>query len=339
MRDSYFDNLKGILILLVVIGHFILPMEKTRPVWGIFYTIYLFHMPMFAMISGYFSKGMYRDGKFHMERFLRILWLYIVFKLAVHVTENLAAGTSFLVPIDFLYESGSPWYLFAMMWWYLSIPFANMFKPKAVLIGAFALSILSGYQPSLGYGLAMGRTLAFLPFFYAGYYMKKEQVDNFRNAKWKWIFAVCAAGIAGALILGNQGLFGSVERFVYGLNYWETNAALLPWCGLIRAAHYGLVLLMVLGIMAVTTSKKTILTGIGMRTLPIYILHRLLRDMMQYWGFYEAFPSQYRRNVVFTIGLAVLATYILGMPWSDAVFKKLQRVPDWCYARWRKSLA
>ena len=77
MRDSYFDNLKGILILLVVIGHFILPMDKTRPVWSIFYIIYLFHMPMFAMVSGYFSKGMYRNGAFKMERFLRILWLYI----------------------------------------------------------------------------------------------------------------------------------------------------------------------------------------------------------------------------------------------------------------------
>ena len=166
MRDSYFDNLKGILILLVVIGHFVLPMERTRPVWAIFYIIYLFHMPMFAMVSGYFAKGMYRNGTFKMERFLRILWLYIVFKMAVHITENLAAGTSFMKPIDFFFEGGSPWYLLAMMWWYLSIPFTSMFKPKAVMATAFVISILSGYQVSLGDGLAMCRTLAFAPFFF-----------------------------------------------------------------------------------------------------------------------------------------------------------------------------
>ena len=32
-----------------------------------------------------------------------------------------------------------------------------------------------------------------VPFFYAGYYLTKEHVEIFRNAKWKWIFPFCAA--------------------------------------------------------------------------------------------------------------------------------------------------
>jgi len=336
MRDSYFDNLKGILILLVVIGHFVLPMDKTRPVWSIFYIIYLFHMPMFAMVSGYFSKGIYRNGEFRMDRFLRILWLYILFKMAVHITENLAAGTSFMKPIDFFFEGGSPWYLLAMMWWYLSIPFACMFKPKVVMIVTFAVSILSGYQVSLGDDLAMCRTLAFAPFFYAGYYLTQDQVERFKQAKWKWIFPVCAAGLTILFVLGNQQMFGQVRRFVYGMNYRDTNEALFAWGGPIRIVHYACTTIMILGIMAVTTSKKTILTKIGQRTLPIYILHRLLRDMMEYWGFYLVFTSQYRRNAAFVVMLAVIATFVIGNPWVDAAFKKLQCVPDWCYRKWKR---
>lgn len=71
-------HLKGVLILLVVIGHFLLPMEQTRLVWCLFYLIYLFHMPMFIMISGYFAKGVYEDG---ICRWEKVLWIlqYIVY--------------------------------------------------------------------------------------------------------------------------------------------------------------------------------------------------------------------------------------------------------------------
>ena len=336
MRDSYFDNLKGILIILVVIGHFVLPMERTRPVWAIFYIIYLFHMPMFAMVSGYFAKGMYRNGTFKMERFLRILWLYIVFKMAVHITENLAAGTSFMKPIDFFFEGGSPWYLLALMWWYLSIPFTSMFKPKAVMVTAFVVSILSGYQVSLGDDLAMCRTLAFAPFFYAGYYLTKEQVAKFRKAGWRWIFPICALVLVVVFALGSQEMFGQVRRFVYGMNYRETNEALFAWGGPIRILHYICTTVMILGIMAVTSSRKTLLTKIGQRTLPIYIIHRLLRDMMEYWGFYQLFPAQYRRNVVLVVALAIIATFVIGNPLIDELFKKLQIIPDWCYRKWKR---
>lgn len=52
-RSSYWDNAKGILIFLVLIGHFIM---TYRPLKAIFDSIYLFHMPAFLFISGLFSK-------------------------------------------------------------------------------------------------------------------------------------------------------------------------------------------------------------------------------------------------------------------------------------------
>ncbi len=334
MRDSYFDNLKGILMLLVVIGHFILPMERTSVLWAMFYIIYLFHMPMFAMVSGYFAKGMYREGRFRFDRLLRIIWLYIIFKIAVHVTENLAAGTTFLKPIDFFYESGSPWYLLSMIWWYLSIPFMTKLRPVFVMVITLMIGIFSGYQPAFGDTLAMSRTLAFSPFFYAGYYMTQEQVEKFRNAKWKWGYVIGAVMLAVMFAVGNAEVFGPVRRFVYGMNYRDTNEALFAWGGLLRAVHYVCVVIMILGIMAVTPARKTILTGVGERTLPVYILHRLLRDMMQYGGFYEVVTSEILGNVIFVVVLAVAVTYVLGQPWIDPVFKGLQMVPDYCSKRW-----
>ena len=66
-RAPFFDNLKGILIFLVVFGHFILPVNNTLVVSAIFEFIYLFHMPLFVFITGLFAKSAVRNGRLRVE--------------------------------------------------------------------------------------------------------------------------------------------------------------------------------------------------------------------------------------------------------------------------------
>ena len=115
IRNDYFDNIKSVLITLVVIGHFLLPLESTRLKDGLVNVIYLFHMPMFIMVSGYFAKGMYAGKRFRWERIGKLLWLYLLFQIISGMTESLAAGQPWTANINFLRESGAPWYLLAMI--------------------------------------------------------------------------------------------------------------------------------------------------------------------------------------------------------------------------------
>ena len=62
IRNDYFDNIKSVLITLVVIGHFLLPLESTRLKDGLVNVIYLFHMPMFIMVSGYHIRDDRKSG-------------------------------------------------------------------------------------------------------------------------------------------------------------------------------------------------------------------------------------------------------------------------------------
>lgn len=57
-RDYLFDNIKGLLIFLVVFGHLISysSFKKIHSIDFIYLSIYIFHMPIFVFISGYFSK-------------------------------------------------------------------------------------------------------------------------------------------------------------------------------------------------------------------------------------------------------------------------------------------
>lgn len=56
-RNKTYDGLKFLLIVLVTIGHFSEPYRYTHSMIGAGYSvIYLFHMPLFILLSGYFSK-------------------------------------------------------------------------------------------------------------------------------------------------------------------------------------------------------------------------------------------------------------------------------------------
>lgn len=56
-RIALWDNLKFVLILLVVIGHFSKFFQNDSSIYrSVFLFIYAFHMPLFLFISGLFHK-------------------------------------------------------------------------------------------------------------------------------------------------------------------------------------------------------------------------------------------------------------------------------------------
>ena len=57
VRDTRLDSIKGLLIILVILGHLIIALDNynfiNHSVMGL---IYIFHMPLFILISGYLTK-------------------------------------------------------------------------------------------------------------------------------------------------------------------------------------------------------------------------------------------------------------------------------------------
>ena len=73
IRIDYLDQLKGIGIVLVVVGHFIEPYREMFPIINsIFICIYSFHMPLFCLVSGILGKF---NGK---KLFLKMGWIYVL---------------------------------------------------------------------------------------------------------------------------------------------------------------------------------------------------------------------------------------------------------------------
>lgn len=55
-RSLFWDNFKGILIVFVVLGHLLENFFEVPKLKDIYLFIYLFHMPLFVFVSGFFSQ-------------------------------------------------------------------------------------------------------------------------------------------------------------------------------------------------------------------------------------------------------------------------------------------
>ena len=204
-RNLKLDNAKGILITLVVIGHMLLPIQgTTRGVTNFFYMIYAFHMPAFVFISGILAQRIYtRVPKrcFNGRRWCSTLWLYLLFQFILFFSEIPAYGRTTRFP-DFLHTSGAPWYLLALLLWYLLIPFFYAYRDFPYSLIAWILltimSLAGGYLASgalagLGDFLALDRVIAFAPFFFAGYFIGPERLMRFLGAEQENVVAPVAA--------------------------------------------------------------------------------------------------------------------------------------------------
>lgn len=88
-RIHFFDNLKGILIFLVVFGHYALLVHAASPAMGgVYEYIYLFHMPLFVFVSGFFAKSIVKNGRLRVEKIFSIVALAMLFQLALISIEQ-----------------------------------------------------------------------------------------------------------------------------------------------------------------------------------------------------------------------------------------------------------
>ena len=87
-RDYHIDNIKGVLIILVVCGHMLSYLQDMNSAFatGVRTFIYFFHMPGFIFMSGYLAKGFLKK-QYKGEKLLSYVWLYILFKDAINLVH------------------------------------------------------------------------------------------------------------------------------------------------------------------------------------------------------------------------------------------------------------
>lgn len=272
-RIARFDNVKGLLIILVVAGHFMHPIHNDNPVLSyLFDLIYLFHMPLFVFMSGLFAKGAYRDRRLNVNRMASFALLGLAYQVAYLAISGL------LAPARVLRFTSAPWYLIGMAWWYLATP-ALARVPAPVGVGAsLAAAFLAGCIDLSDGFLAIGRSIAFLPFFALGYYCPTDRVERAARSRGAWAAVAAFAGLAVVRAVDAHA-FDWFFPMVYGDNPYAHGV--LPGM-LAKLTAIGCALVCSLAVLKLVPAARGALTVLGERTLQVYVLHRLIRAWLTF---------------------------------------------------------
>ena len=318
-RNSLFDNLKCLLIFLVVYAHFIenfqsiYASEPTRIAWQF---IYLFHMPGFVFVSGYFArKG---DGKIFekvlLNQIVPLLFFQLVFEVYHWILFHEFSGKTLdLAPYWIL------WYLLSLAFWRIS--FQVLCKVRFLFVLSVVFALVAGMVSSIGYPLSISRTFVLFPFFVLGNIFKERGfVEKIKSGRFFPIYAVLSVLVlAGALV------YVSEVKLHYGLylNSYSYKALKMAWEEgmLYRFINLAWGFLCIAALLVLTPQKRFFASEIGKNSMIPYIMQFFLLKSLLIYRF------EFYKNLYFTfIGEAVFAAltvYIFGKERFSALYEKL----------------
>lgn len=167
-REYQYDNIRFILIFLVVMGHLLELSTSILFQTTAYKCIYTFHMPAFLFLSGMFAS-------FRRSRIVfSLLVPYLVAQVAYRYFESWLSGSD--LHLTFLQPLWLLWYLFALLIYHCLLPFYDTDSPRTaglILLGAVAAALLSGFDKGLAFPMSFSRVVAFQPWFILGFYWRK----------------------------------------------------------------------------------------------------------------------------------------------------------------------
>ena len=310
-RVDLLDNLKGLLIFLVVFGHSLELFKDQYFITQVLYVfIYLFHMPAFVFVSGYLSKNV---DKARETAFTTFFLPFILFNI---LWNGLAALVTWnLEQFSFLTPGWALWYLMSMFLWKISLK--DLVRIKYIVPISFIVGLGAGIFGEFNGLLSLSRTLVFFPFFLIGYFTSEDRFFKLKKPSKFFSCGIILLALSFAIFICYFEVF-PVE-FLYGSDAFQTYTVPI-WLGLIsRALLYIIGFSFVFVLANTMTSKTTFFSKIGRNTLPIYILHTYLLGLPIAINYFIS--SMWIRLLV-GLAFSTAITYILSRNTTERYFRK-----------------
>lgn len=272
MREAKYCNIKLLLIFLVIYGHLIEPQINQNIIVSMQYKIiYLFHMPMFAFLSGLFIK----DCRFCTMQLKKTVLLYSGLQILMFICSG---GT-----IDLSYPCWILWYLMSLSCWLcFALVWMKVLKRKCsivILIILIMVGCLVGYVSFIDRRFSLSRTLVFFPYFWIGVILDSK--TEWKKYRYMGMIAL-VFGILIAILTESH----LTASFLYHAEPYDTvqNGAVL------RLACYLIGVSAIIFLLAWIPDKRFMFTKAGTNTMPAYILHAIfavmLRELYLPWYIY-----------------------------------------------------
>lgn len=324
-RLDSFDIAKGIAILCVILGHL--------GIYNIVRTVYVFHMPIFFIISGYFLSQRQEFKTFCKNKARGLLLPYyctcfficiLSIPLAIFLKHSVlktvwnwiggslyAAGiveVHGLIPHMPIFI-GALWFLWALFWGLLAVRWILDTFPEKYHLLIIASVAWIGYQTAqtIWLPLDIQAGLTAMIFIYIGYVAKKEQVLSRPHSP--AILALCIGTVAWCIKYFKG--FGMVSNY-YGNGLMNIFGAL--------AATY--LILLVCGKLENLSVLSSVLTWYGRNSIIILAFHIIELDLLP-WNQILIFIQRFGLSKT----IALLGIVALKITWATTGVFVVKNIP------------
>lgn len=314
-RDYSFDNIRAGLIICVVFAHLL---EIRNPFFfgsALYRVIYTFHMPAFLFICGWFAR--YDKNKLLFGLFFPYLMLqaaYVFFQRWLYGTDIML---QFTTPYWLL------WFLLALFLYYLLLPLYDVASPKKRLMAwifVLILSLVAGYDSTVGYSMTLSRLLVFQPWFLLGFYARRTEFRPFSLAA--KVLIAFTLGVCIVLLFRSS----ISSRMLYG-SYPYTDLQYHAGTRVFLAVMALLWIFVIFSVLRPLVNVRIpFITTLGQNTLPIFLLHGFI---VKYIG--HCHPQLLETPVSFLVTTCLILV-LTGNSVTAALFCRL--LPDY----WIKKL-
>ena len=228
-RNLYFDIIKAVSIILVIVGHCIQygsGKEFSQDLFfenPLFKFIYSFHMPLFMLISGYLFSYSLENKRWNEVLLIKFKQLIIplaswsVFSLCIDICKILLGDTSNSITVIWIVKKlishfvYGPWFLWAIWWCALVILIVRNFFNDSVLVYIFGC-FLTFILPDV-YNLALYKFM--WPFFLIAYMFNSYDWKNkFKKVYLNKIFVIFVSALFLVLLC-----IYDYDKYIYTSGY------------------------------------------------------------------------------------------------------------------------
>lgn len=327
-RIALWDNLKFLLIIFVVIGHYTQRFRADNEILQRIYVfIYSFHMPIFIFVTGLFSKKAV-DEK-NIKKILPYLTCFFATTLILFITRALLGWA----PVFELFSpSGISWYLMSMFFMFLITMLIKDYKPQYIFVLSLIIGVMCGFvQTENPDFFTWMRTLTFYPFFCLGYISDREKIEKATNKISIKITAVIFFVAIYLLIYFYPKQANKISRLNTARHTFSELGRFAPYGWELRLLTYAISFAAIFLLISLIPRKRIKgFTSLGERTLGIYMFHYVIIYTAVYvLKIQNIFKSTSDIGFAyFIILIAILTAYICSNKGCNYIAQKLFSVKD-----------
>lgn len=327
-RNIWLDNVKGFLIICVVVGHFLesgidYSSDTSK---ALFLFIYSFHMPLFIFTNGLLCEHAIADKELFYKKLITFAGLFLLLKLLIFPFQKLNNPD---LQFSLVETDGVPWYLFAMCVFYACAYALRKIEKRKILAVSILLSLFAGYDNGIGDVFVLSRCLVFFPWFVLGWMCKVDKLEEMLHKPIMQILSPVVLVFFLLLCRIQIDSFYIFRRFFTGRSSYDTLLDNDGEMGIFfRLVAYMITFVVSVCVLSILPKCKFLhLDYLGKESLQIYFFHRPVLFFLEYA---KTYPFLYRHCNSFTnylwLGIALVLVIILAQPIFEKPFRKYDSI-------------